>query len=76
MCTPTGERLDVQRLRVVPVDPIADTTQQREVAQALLGGATGHLGDAATASGANREYGPRHPDLNHGDSRRRVFATG
>jgi len=45
---PASKRLDVQRLRIVPIDPIADATQQREVAQALFGGATGHLGDAAT----------------------------
>ena len=30
-----GERLDVQRLRVLPVDPVADAAQPREVAQAL-----------------------------------------
>jgi hypothetical protein len=29
-----GERLDVERLRVVPVDPVADAAQPREVAQA------------------------------------------
>ncbi len=34
-----GERLDVQRLRVLPVDPVAYPAQPREVAQALsLGG--------------------------------------
>jgi hypothetical protein len=33
-----GERLDVQRLRVLPVDPVADAAQPREVAQVL------HLG--------------------------------
>src|SRR5689334_23787877 len=39
-----GKRLDVQRLRVLPVDPVADATQQREVAQVLrLGGTAGHL---------------------------------
>jgi hypothetical protein len=27
-----GERLDVQRLRVLPVDPVADPAQLREVA--------------------------------------------
>ena len=31
-----GERLDVQRLRVLPVDPVADAAQPREVAQVLL----------------------------------------
>jgi hypothetical protein len=30
-----GERLDDQRLRVLPVDPVADAAQQREVAQVL-----------------------------------------
>src|SRR3984893_3415548 len=30
-----GERLDVQRLRVLPVDPVADAAQSREVAPAL-----------------------------------------
>ena len=33
-----GERLDVERLRVLPVDPVAHTAQHREIAQALLGG--------------------------------------
>ena len=32
------ERLDVQRLRVLPVHPVANATQPREVAQVLLGG--------------------------------------
>jgi hypothetical protein len=30
-----GERLDVQRLRVLPVDPVAHAAQPREVAQVL-----------------------------------------
>jgi hypothetical protein len=30
-----GERLDVQRLRVLPVDPVANAAQPREVAQVL-----------------------------------------
>ena len=39
----TGERLDVQWLRVLPVDPVADAAQPREVAQALVrGGSAGH----------------------------------
>jgi hypothetical protein len=29
------ERLDIQRLGVLAVDPVADATQQREVAQVL-----------------------------------------
>src|ERR671930_672929 len=38
-----GERLDVQRLRVLPVDPVADAPQSREVAEVLLrGGTAGH----------------------------------
>jgi len=43
-----GERLDVQRLRVLPVDPVADAAQPREVAQVLRrGGPAGHLRDRA-----------------------------
>jgi hypothetical protein len=39
-----GERLDVERLCVLPVDPVADAAQPREVAQVLRrGGAAGHL---------------------------------
>jgi hypothetical protein len=39
-----GERLDVQRLRVLPVDPVPDTAQPREVAQVLVRGeSAGHL---------------------------------
>jgi hypothetical protein len=45
-----GERLDVQRLRVLPVDPVADAAQPREVAQVLhRGGSAGHLRDRATS---------------------------
>jgi hypothetical protein len=45
-----GERLDVQRLRVLPVDPVSDAAQQREVAQVLRrGGSAGHLRDRATS---------------------------
>jgi hypothetical protein len=41
-----GERLDVQRLRVLPVDPVADAPQPREVAQVLgRGGSAGHMRD-------------------------------
>ena len=47
-----GERLDVQRLRVLPVDPVADAAQPREVAQVLRrGGSAGHLRDRATSQG-------------------------
>jgi hypothetical protein len=35
----SGERLDVQGLGVLPVDPIADAAQDREVAQVLRRGA-------------------------------------
>jgi hypothetical protein len=38
MCAPRGERLNVQRLRVLPGDPAADAAQPREVAQLLCGG--------------------------------------
>jgi hypothetical protein len=34
----TGKRLDVQRLRVLAVDPVADAAQAREVVQALFRG--------------------------------------
>src|SRR5215207_752779 len=45
-----GERLDVQRLRVLPVDPVANAAQPREVAQVLrCGGSAGHLRDHATS---------------------------
>jgi hypothetical protein len=30
MCAPRGERLDVQRLRVLPVDPVTNAAQQRD----------------------------------------------
>jgi len=44
-----GEHLDVQRLRVLPVDPVADVAQAREVAQVLCrGGSAGHLRDRPT----------------------------
>src|SRR6266849_4637942 len=44
-----GERLDVLRLRVLPVDPVADAAQPREVAQVpRRGGSAGHLRDRAT----------------------------
>jgi hypothetical protein len=39
-----GERLDVKRLRVLAVDPVADATKQREVTQVLRrGGSAGHM---------------------------------
>jgi len=43
-------RVIVQRLRVLPVDPVADAAQPREVAQVLRrSGSDGHLRDRATA---------------------------
>jgi hypothetical protein len=43
-----GERLDVQRLGVLPVDPVANAAQQREVAQVLrCGGSAGRLRDCS-----------------------------
>jgi len=48
----TRERLDVQRLRVLPVDPIANTAQPREVAQVLRrGGTAAHSRDRANRKG-------------------------
>jgi hypothetical protein len=48
MCA-AGKRLDIQRLRVLPVDPVTDTAQPHEIAQALRRvGTTGHLRDRAT----------------------------
>jgi hypothetical protein len=44
-----GERLDVQRLRVLPVDPIADAAQPREITQVLRRGRSArHRPDRAT----------------------------
>jgi hypothetical protein len=46
-----GERLDVQRLRVLPVDPVADLAQPCEVTQALsLGRSAGHTHDGTLRS--------------------------
>ena len=40
-----GERLDIQRLRILPVDPVTNPAQPGKVAQVLrLGGSAGHLG--------------------------------
>jgi hypothetical protein len=39
----SGERLDIQRLRVVPVDAVADAAEPREVKQVLgWGRSAGH----------------------------------
>jgi Lhr-like helicase len=53
-----GERLDVQRLRVLPVDPVADAAQPREVAQVLRrSGSAGHTQDRTSRrSGLINEY--------------------
>ena len=46
---PPGKRLHVQRLRVFPVDPIADLAQPRELTQVLRRGwSAGHPRDRAT----------------------------
>jgi len=38
-----SQRLDVEGLRVIPVDPVANAPQQRQVAQTLrLGWSRGH----------------------------------
>jgi hypothetical protein len=34
-----GERLDVQRLRVLPIDPVSNATENREIAQVMRRGA-------------------------------------
>jgi hypothetical protein len=48
-----GERVDVERLRILPVHPVANTAQLRELPQVRCGrgGSAGHLGDRATARG-------------------------
>ena len=48
-----GERLDVQRLGVLSVDPVADAAQPRELAQVVcFGGSDGHMRDPATSHGS------------------------
>jgi hypothetical protein len=38
-----GERLDIQRLRVLPIDPVANAAKQREITQTLhIGRFRGH----------------------------------
>jgi hypothetical protein len=50
----TGERLDVQRLRVLAVDAVADAAQKREVAQVLRrGGSGGQERDGSVAPRAS-----------------------
>src|ERR1700680_499880 len=45
-----GQRLNVQRLRVLPVDPVANAAQPGEVTQVLgPGGCAGHTQDRATS---------------------------
>jgi len=51
---PAGERLDVQRLSVFAVDPVADAAQNLEVAQVLRGGGpAGHERDSTVAPAAS-----------------------
>ena len=57
-------RLDVQRLRVLPVHPVADTAQQREVAQVLdVVGSAGHMQDRTSHGSRHRCRWPNngHP---------------
>jgi hypothetical protein len=38
-----GERIDIQRIRVLPIDPVANPAQTRQLAQVQLrGGCAGH----------------------------------
>ncbi len=47
-----SKRLDVERLRVLPVDPVADAAQPDEIAQVLFGhGGAAHAHDPATVDG-------------------------
>ena len=47
---PTGERLDVQRLRVLPVDSVANAAEPREVQKVLFRGRSArHTRDRATS---------------------------
>src|SRR3954451_175489 len=55
----TCQRLDVERLGVLPVDPVADPAQLREVAQALPG--HGFLGCRAVSSHARIVASPVRP---------------
>ena len=53
-----SERLDVQRPRVLSVDPVANAPQPGEVAQVLLrGGSAGHRRDRATVTPDVPRYG-------------------
>ena len=45
---PAGERLDVERLRVLPVDPVANAAQQREIAEVLRRALASESASAAT----------------------------
>ena len=58
-----GERLDVQRLRVLPVDPVADAAQPGEVAEVLWRNrSAGHPRDRATSRRgvtSHEEHRPR-----------------
>ncbi len=66
---PTGERLDVQRLAVLSVDPVVDAAQPREVAQVLpVCASTRHPADPSAALGDPCEIelgGPRFNAPSH-----------
>jgi hypothetical protein len=52
---PAGQCLDVQWLGVLPIHPIPDAPQQREIAQTLdVGRSIGHAPDRATTLQAQR----------------------
>ena len=63
MCDAAGERLDVERLRVVPVDPVADAAQPREVPEVLCRRRAGHVPDAATDDGCGQDANHTAPVL-------------
>jgi Zn-dependent protease/CBS domain-containing protein len=56
-----GERLDVQRLRVLPVDPVADAAQPHEIGQVLLRArCPGHLGIVPRRAYSTSSNTPRY----------------
>jgi hypothetical protein len=71
-----GKRLDVQRLRVLPVDPVADAAQPREVAKVLRhGGTAGRLRDYATSHRSCLAPLASHPALPRSASRSRTSSS-
>jgi len=53
-----GKCLDVQRLRVLAVDPVPDAAEPHEVTEVLRnGGRAGHVHDRATDDGMKRPRG-------------------